>query len=140
MSSREFHLRLKSTYDGSDNAIRDMQVQVLSDREWVDLDLNTKTAGFLIFVYSIFTCQHLYLRSNAKERNLVMRSAKGAIHVGAANDWKIQELRINFDVDLATGKPAQSDIEYVIDRMKHCPASINLADVPQFDIAVNFNQ
>ena len=82
----------------------------------------------------------MYLRSNAKERNLVMRSAKGTIDLGASDDWKIQELRISFDIDLATGTPTQSDIDYIVDRMQHCPASVNLADIPQFDTTVSFNR
>ena len=40
-------------------------------------DLNSGSAGFLIFVYAVLNCQHMYMRLNCAERGLLLDTAEG---------------------------------------------------------------
>ena len=83
MSKHIFRLRMNSTYTSPDNDIAGLDVDMLEENEWKTLDLNTRTPGFLVYVYSIFTCQHMFLRTNGTERNLVYAYSDGNILVEA---------------------------------------------------------
>ncbi len=126
MDERYFQMRLVSQYEGSENNIADLSVEVFEDGAWQAFDLNTRSPGFLIFVYADFTCQHLYLRTNAAERGLILASAKGSIEMVTTEDWDLEKLQINFDVELANGKATSEDVDYIIERMKQCPVSRNI--------------
>jgi uncharacterized OsmC-like protein len=126
MSKHIFNLRLNAAYAQPDNDIASLQVQLFDDNEWSDFQLDTKTPGFLIYVYSIFTCQHLFLRSNGTECNLAFASARGEILVEASEDWFLQKVIVKFDVSIASGRASNENIEYIISRMKQCPVSKNL--------------
>lgn len=139
MSERNFQMRLSSRYEGAENGIADLRVQVCEEGEWKDFNLNVKSAGFLIFVYSAFSCQHLYLRTNASERGLQIDSATGSIHIVTTEDWDMLRLRVSFDVKLGSGKAAQDDVDYIIGRMKQCPVSRNISDIEDQRTIVNFS-
>ena len=87
MNKHIFNLRMAADYGSTENDITSLEVQVLDDNEWEILDLNTTTPGFLIYVYSIFTCQHMFLRTNATERELTFTSSRGELLVEASEDW-----------------------------------------------------
>jgi organic hydroperoxide reductase OsmC/OhrA len=139
MSKHIFKLRLNASYASTDNDIASLEVQVLDNNEWTAFDLNPATPGFLIYVYSIFTCQHLYLRTNAAERNLVFDSSRGAILVEASEDWFLQKIDVQFEVSLASGSAGDESIEYITSRMQRCPVSKNLPENIDIHTSVVFN-
>ncbi len=126
MSERVFEMRLQCAYTRPDNTVTDLQVQLLVEGEWKPLALNKGTAGFLIFTYAVFTCQHLYMRTNCAERGLLLNSATGAIRLVADEAWRMQRLHVSFDAVLESGRPDADDIEYITGRMGQCPVSKNL--------------
>jgi hypothetical protein len=138
MSARNFQMRLSCRYTEPENAVADLEVEVLADGQWESFNLNCETAGFLVFVYAILSCQHLYLRTNAAERGLLLESAQGAIELIASEDWEVQKLRIGFDVKLQSGRASGDDVSYIVARMKQCPVSRNLKAIPDSDTAVCF--
>lgn len=138
MSTHTFQMRLGCRYEQPDNTVADLLVQNLEDGEWRVFDLNFRQPGFLIFVYAILNCQHLYLRTNAAERGLLLESAAGTIDVLADDDWNLQRLHVYFEVGLKAGAPLPEDKDYIVERMQHCPVSINLKAVPDGQIRVDF--
>lgn len=129
MSGHRFQMRLYSRYRQPDNSISDLRVEVFADAGWQTFDLNTQTAGFLIFVYALFSCQHMYMRLNCAERGLLLESASGHIDVAATDDWQVMKLRVGFEGVLQSGTPVRDDLDYIIERMEHCPVSVNLREV-----------
>jgi len=130
VSQRNFDMRLRCRYEGNDNKVSRLEVERLVDGEWQALDLGIMSAGFDIFVYSVLTCQHMYFRVNCAERGLVLDSAEGSVRIGTDADWKIDTLVVNFAGGLSSGTPRPEDIDYIVARMKQCPVSRNLREVP----------
>jgi hypothetical protein len=130
MSEREFSMRLKSTYEGDANTVSRLEVEHKVDGEWKPLDLGIESPGFDIFVYSIFTCQHMYFRANCAERGLLLDCAEGSIFIGAGNDWELATLQVNFSGQLGSGQASQDDIDFIVSRMKQCPVSRNIREIP----------
>ena len=126
MTRHIFNLRLSATYESSENNVATLEVQALSEDGWEPLDLNITTPGFLVYVYSIFTCQHLFLRTNSTERDLVLASSRGEILVETSEDWHLENVDVKFDVNLVSGDAKEENIDYIISRMKQCPVSKNL--------------
>ena len=139
MSKHSFNLRLTASYESSENKIAAMDVQVLGENGWEPLELNTLTPGFLIYVYAMFTCQHLYLRTNATERELVFAASQGEIDVEASEDWFLEKVKVKFVVDLSSGDPVKANVDYIISRMKQCPVSKNLPRNIEIQTTVDFN-
>lgn len=129
MSERNFHMRLKSTYQGTENGVASLDVEQRIGGEWKPLVLALTTPGFDIFVYTILTCQHMYFRVNCAERGLLLEHTEGEITVGAAEDWAIETLRVAFTGKLREGQPQAQDIDHIVSRMKQCPVSRNLRDI-----------
>lgn len=140
MSEREFRLRLNCTYTAPDNHIADLHVEVLTGNGWEDLVLHLQSPGFLMFVYTIFTCQHLYLRTNCAEKGFVLRSAQGAIRVVTDEDWNLRVLDVEFAGVLDAGEPSEADIAYIIGRMRQCPVSRNLREQPVADTRLSLRR
>lgn len=122
-------LRLTSIHVGSDNEIANLDVQVFANDAWNVLDLNIETPGFLIFVYSAFICQHMYLRTNAAELGLELDSITGQFEMMTTEDWYIQDMHASFQVKLRSGQAMANEIRHIVERMKNCPVSRNLKDV-----------
>jgi len=139
MSKHIFNLSMSATYSSSENDITSLEVRVLNDNEWETLDLNTKTPGFLIYVYSIFTCQHMFLRSNGTERNLTYASSQGEILVETSEDWLLEKVDVIFNVNLASGEANDDNHGYIVSRMKQCPVSKNLPQDIDINTSVEFN-
>jgi hypothetical protein len=53
--------------------------------------------------------------------------------------WRIQSAMVTFNVTLKSGSPTEDDINYIIDRMGHCPVSTNLLDSIELVKTVNFD-
>ena len=130
MNERSFRLRLACRYEDPDNSVADLAVEVLTDDRWEALELGVRTPGFLLFVYTILTCQHRYLRTNCAEKGLQLESANGSIDLLASEDWFIRKMHIRFDVRLKSGTPTPEDVNYIVARMEQCPVSKNLKAIP----------
>jgi hypothetical protein len=130
MNERSFRLRLSCRYEDPDNSVADLKVEVLADGQWEALDLDAYTPGFLLFVYTIFTCQHRYLRINCAEKGFRLESANGSIDLLASEDWFVQKLHVRFDARLTSGAPMREDVETIVERMRQCPVSKNLKEIP----------
>ena len=138
MSDRSFQMRLGCRYEDPDNTVGELGVENLEEGEWRDLDLNTRSPGFLVFVYAVFTCQHLYFRTNCAERRLMLESAEGAIEVVTTEDWALTRLHVRFNGKLKSGNPSLGDVDYIVGRMKQCPVSKNTREPPDTQTTVNF--
>jgi len=130
MSERSFRLRQSCRYEEPDNSVADLAVEVLADGKWESLDVNLHTPGFLLFVYTILSCQHRYLRTNCVEKGLRLASTHGSIDLVAGEDWSVRKMHIRFDLDLGSGAPTREDLDYIIGRMEQCPVSKNLKAIP----------
>ena len=139
MSKHNFNLRMAVGYGPTENEITSLEVDVLNDNEWETLDLNTTTPGFLIYVYSIFTCQHMFLRTNATERELAFKSSRGELIVEASEDWFLEKVYVKFIVKLAAGEAKGDDTNYIVSRMQQCPVSKNLPQGIDIDTSVEFH-
>jgi hypothetical protein len=126
MNERHFQMRLNGRYQEPENSVASLRVEIFAGEEWQVFDLNSGSAGFLILVYSILNCQHMYLRLNCVERGLLLDSGEGFIHVITTEDWVLSDMRVEFTGKLRSGTPTQDDLDYVIDRMEHCPVTRNL--------------
>jgi len=139
VSEHIFNLRMSCTYADPDNSVASIDVEVLGKDGWEPLELGTGTAGFLIFVYAIFNCQHMYMRLNCAERGLLLGSASGTIDIRANADWVVQQMRVGFTGKLKSGTPAQADLDYIVDRMKHCPVSMNIREAADSQTTLNLS-
>ena len=81
----------------------------------------------------------MYMRLNCAERGLPLASADGTIDVRADADWVVQQLHVAFTGMLKSGTPAQADLDYIVDRMKHCPVSTNLREAPDTRTTLTLN-
>jgi uncharacterized OsmC-like protein len=138
MSKHIFNLRMAVDYGPTENEIASLQADVLNENEWETLDLNTTTPGFLIFVYSIFTCQHMFLRTNATERQLTFKSSRAELLVETSEDWFLEKVYVKFIVKLAAGTANENDIDYIVSRMQQCPVSKNLPQGIDIETSVEF--
>jgi len=139
MANHEFRMRLSARYADSENAIADLEVEVLTESGWEVLELDTRSAGFLLFVYTIFTCQHMYMRTNCAERGLVLESSTGMIELIADDGWKIEKLHVAFRAVLQSGAPGPDDIAFIAGRMEQCPVSRNLARIPDVSVELQLD-
>ena len=139
-TDRYFYLRLNCTYESSENNIDDLTIESRNDNGWEKLDLNIRSPGFLLFINGLFSCQHLYMRTNCAERNLLLKSATGDLQVMTNEVWRIQSAMVTFNVKLKSGLSTEDDINYIIDRMGHCPVSTNLPDSIELVKTVNFDR
>lgn len=138
MSDLTFQMLLKCHYSGADNDVKQLHVEHLVDESWQELDLNTRTPGFDIFMYAILTCQHTYFRINAAERDLVLDSSEGLITLNCDQHRSIKYLHIDFTGKLASGKVTDEAVNYVTERMALCPVSINLKNIANSKTSVSF--
>lgn len=137
MNDRHFHLKLDATYTDSKNEVNDLNLEVLHEGEWEALDLGILSPGFLLYINALFSCQHLYMRTNCAERDLVLESAHGELQVDTRENWEITEIDVLFNARLQSGNPRQDDLDYITERMRHCPVSTNLPAQVKLNISVN---
>ncbi len=138
MSDLTFKMRLGCQYSGTGNEVTQLRVENLVNNEWLTLDLNTKSPGFDIFMYAILTCQHMYFRVNAAERQLQLSSSNGEITVSTDQHRNMEQLHISFNGKLQDGSASADDIEYITERMGLCPVSINLKECQDTETTVSF--
>lgn len=136
MSERNFSMRLNCTYEGTANTIASLEVEHKVDGQWQQLELGVTTPGFDIFVYAVFACQHMYFRVNCAERGLLLKSAAGSIFIAAGQDWSMESLQVQFSGQLGSGQASPGDVDYIVARMKQCPVSRNLREIPDYQSKV----
>ena len=73
MNKLTFQMLLQCHYTGDENNIDQLHVEHLVENDWQELDLNTYTPGFDVFMYAVLTCQHMYFRLNATAVPLRMK-------------------------------------------------------------------
>lgn len=138
MSKHYFQLRLTGSYEGSENKLHHLRVEDVVDGEWQPLALSERSPGFLIYAYSIFTCQHLFMRNNCAERGIELASAKGEMLLVADEEWRLEQLRLSFEVKTFRGTPTDEDRAYVLSRMAQCPVSRNLPGIADSETLLKF--
>ena len=138
MNERRFQLRMSCRYEDPDNSIVDLEAEVLVKRRWEALDPGLRTPGFLLFAYTILTCQHTYFRTNCTERGFRLAEANGSIDLLTGEDWILRKLHVRFDALLKSGAPTRQDVDYIAGRMRQCPVSKNLVEVPDIRTRVRF--
>jgi uncharacterized OsmC-like protein len=139
MSKHNFHLRLNCTYESSENKISVLDVEVSTEDGWQPLELSEASPGFLIYAYSIFTCQHTYMRLNAGENGLIIDSAEGDLQLQASEEWLLESIDVAFDVKLKSGTVTDEKTALIIERMKQCPVSLNLPTHVAVNTTMNFS-
>jgi len=138
MNARHFHLRLSASYEGEKNAIDTLRVEVLNHGEWQALELSVRSPGFLLYINALFSCQHLYMRTNAAERNLILASSHAEMKLNTVSGWQIHNVEVSFKVKLKSGTPSDDDLAYIRERMHHCPVSSNLKQSVNLQNSVEF--
>ena len=136
--NHDFQMRQHCHYEQPGNTPAGLAVEVLDKGEWQPFTLDFEQPGFLIFVYAILNCQHMYMRTNAAERGLMLGSASGSIDVSANAEWELKKVNVLFDAVVESGSPSQDDVDHIIDRMRLCPVSVNLKPVHESNTRVSF--
>lgn len=139
MSGFTFQMLLHCQYTGDENNVDKLHVEHLVDDEWQELVLDTSSPGFDVFIYAILTCQHMFFKNNAAEYGLVMDASEGLVTVIANEHRSIDSLHIDFNGKLKKGTPNDEMVKSITARMKLCPVSINLKEIPDMVVKVNFN-
>ncbi len=132
MSDRYFHLKLHSSYKTDENQIDDLAIEAWHEDHWETLELDIRSPGFLLYINGLLSCQHLYMRANSAECGIELASAEGELEVTTDESWHIKDIRVHFDAKIRHGKPTQANLEYIHERLYHCPVSSNLP--PQVDM------
>lgn len=140
MSERHFQLRLQALYAQPDNSVAGLAVQKPGVEGWEEFVLNPLTPGFEIFVYSVLSCQHTYFRLNCAERGLLLGEARGEIEMVTDEDWALNSLQVSLQGDLLQGQPTDETIDYIVGRMKQCPVSQNIRDIPNTETRISFDR
>jgi uncharacterized OsmC-like protein len=140
MNERIFRMQMSCDYQEPDNLVARLQVKVFEDEDWKAFDLNTGSPGFLVFVYAVLSCQQLHMRLGCAGRGLNLDSASGEIEVVTTEDWVITRLQVDFSARLKAGTVSAEDLATIIQRMKNCPVSRNLAFSPHSETTLVFQQ
>ncbi len=138
MADRNFHLRLNCDFESAKNNPKDLAVDVLVAHKWEAFKPCVETAGFLLFVYALFSCQLRYMRVNSAERNIALESSVGELELVAGEFWDVKKVFVSFKSVLKSGQPTADDIAYIKERMTHCPVSSNLPDSVDVHSDVSF--
>ena len=139
MSDHPFQLRASFDYSGDNNNIDHISAQVWSDNRWDRLEIDNTSPGFLIFVYAFLICQHTYFHANSSERGLLLEHSEVELDLQADSDWKIQQIRVGIDATLRNGNPDQAMSDYIRERMRQCPVSVNMNEPAEYQIELKFN-
>jgi hypothetical protein len=128
MPQHQFEMRLSCRYQGADNTPVDPVFELMTEQGPEPFALGFSTPGFLVFVYAVLNCQHLYLRVNAAERGHRLSEAVGHLRIATDADWRMQRLAVHFDLRTAGSTPDAGDLDYFKERMRACPVSVNLRE------------
>ncbi|MGI9319531.1 MAG: hypothetical protein ACR2QW_19535, partial [bacterium] len=116
-----------------------IKADVFTDDGWMPLDLQLKTPGFLIFVYSFLMCQHTYFRANSNESRLRLERSRLNLALSAGDNWRIEQIAVEVKGTLRSGTVDTDTVDYIKSRMRQCPVSINLLEPEEYRIEVDFH-
>lgn len=139
MSEHPFQLRASFCYSGENNKVDEIDAEVLTDAGWSKLEIANTSPGFLIFVYSFLICQHTYFHANCGEHGLLLDRAELELLLRAGDDWKIDKVKVAVNAVLLGGEADSTSIDYIKQRMRQCPVSINLQEPPDYRIDLQFS-
>lgn len=140
MTKHTIKFRLHCDYQTEKNDVASLLFEYQEKNQWREYDPHNHVKGFMILLYAIFNCQHLYFRTNAAERGIQLKSADGVLEAETDDQWRLQKLHIHFDTQLAVGIPTHEDEIYIIDRMKRCPVSVNIKIPADMQTTLHFLQ
>lgn len=126
MTDRRFKFHVQGEYATREHTIAKLTYEHLTGDGWRRYDPENYTAGFLVFLYALFNCQHMYFRMKTAERNIQISKVSGTLDAETKENWELTRLDIHIDGQLVSGKPTEDDLAYIVDCMEHCPASVNL--------------
>ncbi len=126
MNIRKFKFRMAGEYTGTDNTIRELFYEYLTDNGWQAYDPENYKAGFLIFLFALFNCQHMHFRMKSAECNIQVGAVSGELDAEAKEDWTLTRLDVSINGKRIAGDPNKDDLDYIVDCMRNCPASTNL--------------
>ena len=138
MSDLTFQMLLQCHYTGDENDIDQLHIEHLVENDWQELELNINSPGFDIFIYSVLTCQNTHFKNNAAEYGLLLDSCEGLITVIADEHRSISTMNIEFKGKLKSGNATQDAVDSIVARMRLCPVSINLKDIPNNNVSASF--
>lgn len=127
MTDRRFKFRVNGEYTGEENNIVQINYEQLTENGWKRYEPENYPAGFILFLHALFNCQNMHFRMKTAERNIQISKFSGTLDAETDEDWLLKRLDIHVDGQLAAGKPTAEDLAFIVDRMKHCPASRNVA-------------
>ncbi len=139
MAEHVFELRTVFQYSGDDNKIDHLDAEVLAEEGWRPLQIDNHSPGFLIFVYAFLICQHTYFHANSGESGLLLDRVRLELFLRAGNDWRIDKVKVGISADLRSGKADSSCVDYIKQRMRLCPVSINLREPHDYQIELEFS-
>ena len=125
-------------YKDDNNEVDSLHVEHLVNDEWQTLDLNIYSPGFDVFLYAILTCQHMYFKNNAAEFGLILDSSEGLVTLIADSHRNIKTLDVEFKGKLKKGDITEEAVTTITARMKLCPVSINLREIPHTTVKASF--
>ena len=138
MADHVFELRAAFRYSGEDNKIDRLQAEVLTGDGWRELQIGNDSPGFLIFVYAFLICQHTYFRANSGESGLLLERAGLDLFMRCDGDWKIDQVKVRIKAALRAGNADSASIDYIKQRMRLCPVSVNLKEPQDYRIELEF--
>jgi len=138
MANHNFDLRTVFHYRGDDNKIDYLEAEVLTEDGWQTLQIGNDSPGFLIFVYAFLICQHTYFHANSSESGLLLDHTKLELTMCTDENWKIDQVKVKVNATLRAGKADSTGIEYIKQRMRQCPVSVNLKEPSDYRIELDF--
>ncbi|MDH3760172.1 MAG: hypothetical protein OEU50_04265 [Gammaproteobacteria bacterium] len=138
MAGHKFELRADFRYGGNDNRIERIDAEVLTGDGWQSLQIGNDSPGFLIFVYAFLICQHTYFHANSGESGLLLKQAKLELSLHTGEDWLIDQVSVDINAELRAGEADAGSIDYIKQRMRLCPVSINLKEPEDYRINLEF--
>lgn len=139
MANHVFEVRTVFQYSGDDNKIDQLEAEVLTGDGWQSLQIGNDSPGFLIFVYAFLICQHTYFHANSGESGLLLKHAKLELFMHTDENWKIDQVKVGINAALRAGDADSASIDYIKQRMRQCPVSINLQEPPDYRIELHFS-
>jgi hypothetical protein len=139
MPAHPFQLRARFRYSGDDNHLDVIGAEVFTDAGWAPLEIGNTSPGFLIFVYSFLICQHTYFHANCTENGLRLEHANAELDLVATDNWKIDRVSVRIEARLRGGTADQAAVDYIRQRMRLCPVSVNLVEPPDYHIELEFS-
>ncbi len=138
MSGKDFLFQLESRYSGDGNAVESLRLSRDIDGEWQALDLSVQSPGFELFCCALMSCQHRYFRVNCAENGILLERARGELHITTDEDWHIRHLLVSFSGHLRSRRPDAALLDYIVERMQHCPVSSNLRPIDDASVLLAF--